>query len=189
MKVGRPTSPKSPRVPRVVPANVQSGRGFDSSDDEVVRLETILEASVGGSGNKPRIGKPKAVGANALAGVIRQAQLRIVAKTIRAWYLKPFTRPRVHESEKDRFIGAASLVNSVSRSPTVRGRSEFFLRLKFLIEKTESDMEWESVSEHIQKLRDLLGFQLLTSVVDKVQVRDLFSSLIALKTGAPEFVS
>ena len=184
MKVG------SPRRPRIVPANVQQGHGFDSSDDEnVCRSERMIESLRPRTTGGKRVDRKQAVGVHALVGVIRQAQLAILSRTFRTWFLKPFTSVRHGIVQKDKMAGASRLMHILLRTATVRGSSEFFFRLRLMTDRADSDIEWETAAEHIQKLHDLLGFQLLTSVVDKVQMRHIFSAFIALSPQGPEFIS
>jgi hypothetical protein len=204
----------------VIPAKVQSIEFQDSSSDESVmsieqivrpqresRLPELIHAleisrpvspAFFESGNRGRhkLSRESVLGAQALVSLIHQAEVRILAKAVRHWHLKPVrlrseaiqTRLKNLEAEMNRQQGVCLLLQVLSRTVTVRSSGEFFIRTKLMGTMSESDAEWESASEHIQKLRDLLAVNILTNVVDKWQLRTLASTLIELNRVQAELI-
>lgn len=206
------------------PAKVQKGRGYNtSSDDEpfdsfhafpkmrnngsrtrLGDLANMIEVSRPHSPkNGPqvvlfskRLSSESIAAAHALVGLIRQVELRVLAKAVRAWLLKPIrvrteafsTRIRRLEKQIEKANAAAHMGGILARTRTIRGQAEFITRLKLLANDTESDAEWESASEHIQKLRDLLAINILTNVVDKWEIRTIASIFFELRRSY-EFIS
>jgi hypothetical protein len=183
-------------------ANVKPGIFVDSSDDEPFDLKRRGETpkrtvELKSPVVRPTVLREKAMACHSLVGVIRQVQVRLLAKSLRYWLTKP-ARSRleqVHmlETKLEHVRGASLMLSCFSKTQTVKGVGEFMLRLSLSVcEESQSDAEWESAAEHIQKLRDLLGSQLLTSVVDKSELRHLFSAFAALRMNVfdqPELVS
>jgi hypothetical protein len=206
------------------PAKVQKGRGYNtSSDDEpfdplhafptmrnngsrtrLADLANTIEVSRPHSPkNGPqvsffskRLSSESIAAAHALVGLIRQAELRVLAKAVRTWLLKPIrvrteafsSRIRHLEKQIDKAAAAAHMGGILLRTITIRGQTEFITRLKLVANDTESDAEWESAAEHIQKLRDLLAMNILTNVVDKWEIRTIASIFFELRR-LPEFIS
>jgi hypothetical protein len=197
-------------------ANVRSG-GLDPVDDQsdedlidvsrvllplnrrnsrLPHLVQMLDISVPNSPSppprlreRPRLSRETVAGVHALVGLVRQVQLRILARTVRAWHLKPIrlrselylSKVRLLEDQVNRTRAIMQLLNIIGRTATLRGMTEFWLRLKLTCEKSDSDIEWESASEHIQKLRDLLAIQLITSATDKFQIRQIHSVFLVFQ--------
>ena len=206
------------------PAKVQRGRGYNSSSDDEpfdllhvlpksryrgsrTRLSDIANALEASRPQSPksapqvavfskRLSSESIAATHALVGLIRQAELRILAKAVRAWLLKPIrvrteafsARIRQLENRLNRAAAAAQFVAIFLRTKTMRGQTEFMTRLKLLTNETESDAEWESAAEHIQKLRDLLAMNILTNVVDKWELRTIASTFFEFKR-LPELIS
>lgn len=207
-------------------ANVQKGHGYNSSSDEEpfdlynvvprknrqlgsrTRLTEIAKALEASRPQSPgpiaprvvqfskRLSSESIAATHAIVGLIRQAELRVLAKTVRAWMLRPIrlrteafsTRIRKLEGDLKKAKAAAQLVGIISRSKSLRGRNEVFFRLKLMGETTESDAEWESAAEHIQKLRDLLASNIITNVVDKWELRMIALTFFEFKR-LPELIS
>ena len=91
------------------------------------------------------------------------------------------SKVRLLEDKIDQAAAAVKMGLILSRVASVRGINEFMTRLRLTAQRSESDVEWESAAEHIQKLRDLLAAQLLTSAIDKWELRQLFTVFISLQ--------
>ena len=177
----------------VSPLSENSGPAYSSRLPEILRA---LEISVPSSpaplrplNREKRLSRETIAGVQALVGLVRQVQWRLLAKTVRAWHLKPIrlrsemylSKVRLLEEKIDQAAAAVKMGLILSRVASVRGINEFMTRLRLTAQRSESDVEWESAAEHIQKLRDLLAAQLLTSAIDKWELRQLFTVFISLQ--------
>lgn len=115
-------------------------------------------------------------GAHALVSIVQQVRVRVLASALRHWLTRPVlarsgavrTKLASIAREKELLRFASRVVSAVSGSGTIVGLREFIFRLKM---KDQHDK-----SEDQRRLRQLMGMYLVTSAVDKITQRILFSA-------------
>ena len=153
------------------------------STSRLRELVTALDENIDGDKiQMKRLTLEFSSGSHALISLVHQARVRILASTLRHWLTKPvFVRTGAARSKQAALVremqlmqAAARVASSLSRSCTMNGLREFLFRLKWMrTAETEYKISLETTSRNLKRL---MGFYIVTSLVDKVVQRSVFSS-------------
>ena len=203
----------APRMMPANVENVSVDHACSSSEDEAFDLIAatarvksrsrlpLLAAALNSRPESPRspgrpakrLPKDYELGVVSLVSTVHNAQRRLLAKSLRYWCLKPVLS-RFHATERklrsfqrlaEHVEGVMLLRHAIERTGTLTGARRFLLKLNMAPDKDEADLEWENAAEHIQKLRDLLALNILTSVIDRVQEGTAWSAMFAISRLRP----